>query len=85
MTFTDRIHFKKAIIVYKLFNSSGPQYLNSMFSYKQPSSDLNLRSKEKGELFVPKPRIEFSRKSLSYSGPMIWNAIPSHLRFSENL
>jgi len=40
------------------------------------SNNQVLRSANNYDLYVPKPRLEFCRKSLSYSGPEIWNGIP---------
>lgn len=78
MTFPDRIAYKKAILVYKSLNNMCPEYLNSKFQYTQ-TIGCQLRSRENNELEVPKPRIEFYRKSLQYSGSVNWNNIHKHI------
>ena len=62
-----------------------PDYLNSIFTVHQTSCNHALRSEYNEELKVPKPRIEFFRKSLIYSGPVIWNVIPKNIRQSDTL
>ena len=85
MTFPERIRYKKAILMYKLINNTSPEYLSSKFCIAHTTTDHELRSVNKCKLLIPKPRIEFFRKSLSYSGPAIWNEIPVEIRFSSNL
>ena len=78
----ERIHYKKAIFVYKSLNNLFPEYMSHLFSHTENSS---LRSHTQKSLLVPKPRLEFCRKSLGYSGPKIWNQIPLHIRQSQSL
>ena len=49
---------------------------------KLPVCDLtsyNLRENEY-KLAVPKPRTEFYKRSLSYSGSVLWNGLPLEVR-----
>ena len=86
MPFSERINYKKAILVYKALNNICPEYLTSKFSpVQQLNTNHQLRSFNNKELAVPKPRIEFFRKSLYYSGPIIWNEIPISIRSIESL
>ena len=48
------------------------------------STNTNLRSTSQHTLSILKPRIKFYRKSLTYSGPKIWNQIPLHVRNCEH-
>lgn len=57
--------------------------MSDLFHYK---NNISLRSHSNKELSTgDKPRLEFCKKSLSYSGPKIWNKIPLHIRQTENL
>ena len=85
MTFPERTVYKQAILVYKSLNNTAPEYLNAKFQYKTNTSTVNLRSIDNAELVIPKPRIEFFRKGISYKGPLIWNAIPKHIRLADSL
>ena len=85
ITFKERIDYKKAILMYKTLNNLCPEYLGSNFSSMHYNTDRELRSIESGKLQVPKPRIEFFRKSISYSGTVIWNGIPKEIRDSKSL
>ena len=85
MTFADRIDYKKAILVYKSLNNICPAYMCSKFTYSDINQPHSLRSGENKELKVPKPNLEFFRKSLTYSGPVIWNKIPKSVRLADTL
>ena len=85
MTFQERIKYKKAILVYKSLNNVCPEYLQTKFTHLQTNSCQTLRSVENNELTVPTPRLEFYRKSLCYSGPIIWNTIPKYVRLSTSI
>ena len=85
ITFPERVDFKKAILIYKtLHDDSTPVYLRGKFQSSN-NTDRNLRSSSNNELKVPKPNLEFFRKSLLYSGPRHWNTIPLSVRNSENI
>ena len=71
LPFSERIANKKAILVYKALNNMCPHYFNSKFVPLKSTSVRTLRSTSNDELVVPKPRLEFYRKTLSYSGPTI--------------
>jgi len=40
----------------------------------------NLRSAQRGDMFVPRTRTEFGRHSFHVAAPAVWNALPTHLR-----
>ena len=82
MKFHARIDYKKAIIIYKSLNEQCPEYLRDKFKYSQ---NKGLRSFDNKLLQLPKPKLEFFRKSLTYSGPKIWNDIPFQIRTADSL
>jgi hypothetical protein len=86
MSFDKRIMYKKAILMYKSINEpSFPVYMKNKFQTVNDKHDFNLRSIQNGKLTVPKPKTEFFRKSFNYSGPVVWNNIPIHVRNSDTL
>ncbi len=80
----NRIEHNKAVLVYKCLNDMMPEYMNNMFT-AQTSSVYSLRSEARGDLYVPKPRIELFKQSLLYSGPKIWNSLPVTVRQTDSL
>ena len=85
MTFPNRVKFQKSVLMYKIFNNHSPSYLLDNFTLTSEVCQRSLRSTTENSLYVPKPNIELFRKSLSYSGSKIWNAIPDHIRRSTSV
>ena len=85
--FPDRIKYKKSILVFKsLHPELGTPYLKDHLRYKHEFQSYNLRSLDSQlDLHVPKPRLEFSRKSFTYYGPKIWNSLPVEIRNSKTV
>ena len=82
MTFPERVNFQKAVMMYKIFNNLTPSYLPEYFKMTSDIHQRSLRSTAENLLYIPKPNTELFRKSLSYSGSKIWNAIPDHIKRS---
>ena len=73
-------------IDYKLrhFDGSLPQYLSSRLDIYQPSRSL--RSSHDRLLRVPNCKLKsFGYRSFIYQGPVVWNSIPTHFKFSSSL
>jgi hypothetical protein len=86
MRFDDRMIYKKAIIMFKSINDIPyPQYMQSKFQFVYQKHERNLRSTNSSDLAVPRPKKEFFRKSLVYSGPKLWNNIPLNIRKSKTV
>ena len=85
MIFPERVKFQKAIIMYKIFNGQAPSYLTESFTPVSNIHDRNLRSSSNEQLYVPKPKTELFRKTLTYSGSVIWNSIPTHIRNAQSV
>ena len=52
-------------MVYKSLNGLAPQYLNSLFSYRNEVSSYSLRDSE-GKLAIPLPRTNYVKNRFSY-------------------
>ena len=82
----ERIHLKKAKIMYKIFNSLTPQYINEMFQLRPLNDTLqSLRSSGTINYVLPKPNKELFKQSMIYSGPMIWNNLPDKLKHLKTI
>ena len=59
-----------------------PAYLRDLFTTRDINYDL--RDSE-DKLLLPKPRTDYLKRSLSYSGAFLWNNLPHDLRSSSSL
>ena len=67
--------------MYKVVNVIAPQYIRNLFQLRAVTLPNNsLRSISNNNFTVPMPRTSLFKDSLSYSGPVIWNAIPSDVK-----
>ena len=85
MTFPERVKYQKAVLMFKIMNNLTPSYLNNLYSYTSDIHQRSLRSTTDNLLYVPKPKTEIFRNSFSYSGSMMWNAIPESVKQSSSV
>jgi hypothetical protein len=63
--------------MFKIINGDAPSYLQNLFSVR--GSGYNLRDSEiKPNL--PKPQTNYLKRSLCYSGALLWNSLPQNIR-----
>lgn len=70
--------------MYETINKISPPYLQNNFTFVSEVHIQAIRSTDNNDLFVPKPYLELYRKSLTYSGAKIWNALPEQIRNSKD-
>ena len=75
---------KKAIMMYKVLNNLAPEYLKDLFRETNQVHDHDLRNSNLN-LLPPKPKSNLLKKSFSYSGAVIWNSLPRHVRLANSL
>ena len=75
---------QKAIMVYKSLNELAPDYLRLLFNSRNTITSYTLRDTD-GKLAVPMPRTNYLKNSFAYSGAMLWNSLPLHLRQASSL
>ena len=68
--------------MYKILNNHTPKYLQEMFTTR--TSTYNLRDSE-NKLSLPLPRTDYLKRTLSYSGALLWNSPPKELRSVKSL
>ena len=66
-------------MMHSIVNNTAPEYLTSRFVRRCDLTSYNLRENEY-KLAVPQPRTEFYKRSLSYSGSVLWNGLPLEVR-----
>ena len=79
LPFNEIVKFKQVSLVYKAVNGNAPQYIQTMFTNIKDHSNYSLRSSANKKLFVPRTH----HKSLSYTGVIIWNALPENIKSSK--
>ena len=66
----------KATLMLKIIKGLSPAYLQDLFSIR--GTPYNLRN-------LPKPRTNYCKRALGYSGALPWNSLPVNLRKSDSL
>ena len=74
----------KATQMYRIVNNAAPDYLTAKFKTLQEVVKYNLREAS-SKLIVPKARIDYGKKSISYSGAVLWNSLPNDIRSCNSL
>lgn len=67
----------KAQLMFKILKGDMPLYLQSLFSIR--NTEYNLRNNQ-FKLSLPKPRTNYLKRSLCYSGALLWNSFPEEMR-----
>ena len=78
-----RIHYKLALLTYKVQSTSTPSYLSQLL--RPHVAQRTLRSCDAPRLSVPRTRTELGKRAFSVAAPTVWNALPSNLRCCDNL
>ena len=66
-------------MMHSIVNNTAPEYLTSCFVRCCDLTSYNLRENEY-KVAVPQPCTEFYKRSLSYSGSVLWNSLPLEVR-----
>ena len=74
----------KSIMMYKIVNNMVLEYLCSRFVFQSDTLTYNLRDSD-GMLVIPHPHTNYCKRSLSYSGVVLWNSVPLNIRQSLSL
>ena len=75
---------QKCTLMYKIMNNIAPSYLTELFVPVNETHSHNLRCSDIN-LKVPQPHPDYLKRSLSYSGALLWNSIPSTIRNLDNI
>lgn len=85
MSIYDRIFLRKAKLMFKIYNKIAPTYISDNFELRQVNEDMPaLRSSTSGCFIPPKPKKDLFKKSLRYSGCLIWNSLPTDIKQSQS-
>ena len=71
--------------MYKCISGEAPLYLCDMFDLVNNIHERTTRSAVQNDLYVPKARTEYYRRSLAIQGPRIWNNLSADVRGSNSV
>ena len=67
--------YTKGIFMHKVLNNNSPNYLAQLFISHQ-SHYTNSRN----NLYVPRPRFDLFKTSISFAGASLWNSLPQNIK-----
>ena len=70
-----QLAYNKGIFMHKVLNNNSPNYLVQLFISHQ-SHYTNSRN----NLYVPRPRLDLFKTSLSFAGASLWNSLPQNIK-----
>lgn len=86
LSFEEIIFINKAKLMYKIANNIAPIYLTEMFQMRDSNNTtFNLRSVSNKNFTIPKPKLNIFKRSLSYSGALVWNSIPVEIKNADTI
>ena len=78
------ITFKLILITFKALHGQAPSYISELLNIYQPS--CSLKSSSLKYLSVAKCNtVSYGRRAFSVASAKLWNSLPYHLRFTENI
>ena len=85
MSVYDRLYLRKAKFMYKVANNKTPTYITENFTPRNNAinTTILLRSSTAGCFVPPKPRTEYFKHSLRYSGCLVWNSLPQEVKNAQ--
>jgi hypothetical protein len=71
-----QFHYNIAILMYKVTHGIAPLYLLNLLNKSERSISHNF--------LLPRTRIDLYKLSFSFTGPYVWNSLPSNLKVCTN-
>ena len=70
-----QLAYNKGIFMHKVLNNNSPNYLAQLFISHQ-SHYTNSRN----NLYMPRPRLDLFKTSISFAGASLWNSLPQNIK-----
>ena len=85
MSVYDRLYLRKAKFMFKVAKNMTPTYITENFTPRNNAMNTTvlLRSSTAGCFVPPKPRTEYFKQSLRYSGCLVWNSLPQEVKDAQ--
>ena len=75
----------RAKFMYKIAHAQAPRVLTDIFEDSSaPQNNYNLRDHD-FKFYLPKPKTEYLKNSIRYSGAKLWNSLACELRSIDSL
>ena len=78
LTVHDLLFYQKCIFMFKVHREICTGYLVELFD-NVTSSKYNLRNDNVNNFKVPHPKLEMYKRSIVYSGTVVWNSLPNDI------
>jgi hypothetical protein len=85
MPIQKRVKFRTVTMVYKTLHGLTPSYMSDIFKSVSEVSSRTTRSSQSNKLYVPRRDLCVSRRSLRYSGAVLYNTLNSNITDSQSL
>ena len=83
MNISQLIMFDRAVMTYEIVNQLCPEGLQNKFIERSVISKYNARNRR--DLLVQNPKLEYTKRGFLYTGPVAWNNIPQSLRDTDSI
>ena len=71
--------------MYKIYNKLAPNVICNRFHRTSEISSAITRAVVRGDLYMPKVRLQITKHSFCFRGIMVWNGLPIEARMAESL
>ena len=72
--------------MFKIYNNVAPTYISENFTLRNnANTSINLRSASAGCFIPPKPRTEYFKHSMRYSGCLVWNSLSEEIKSAQTI
>ncbi len=85
MPIQTHVKFRTVTMVYKTLHDLAPPYMSNMFQNVKQVSSRATQSSQSNQLYVPRRDLCVSRRSLRYSGAVLYNTLDSNIKESQSL
>ena len=85
MDIKSRINYTTGCMMYKVLNDLAPSYLNNSFQKVNTIHDLNTRSSNAGDLYIPRIKSYYGKSAFQHKGSVLWNVIDKSIRNANSL
>ena len=75
LNLSQQLTYNKGVFMYNVLNNNSPNYLGQLFISRQ-SHYTNSRN----NLYVPRPRLDMFKISISFAGASLWNSLPQNIK-----
>ena len=75
----------KAVFMFKALNGMTPPHITALFTPSANTHSHNTRHSSQGGLQLPRARLQYKKRSFSFSGAALWNSLPPQLKVARSV